>query len=86
MDLKIGRVTHYYDKIAVAVVEIINQPLRVGDRVKFSGHDKEFNQTIASIQIEHAEVHQLPAGETGAVAVDHPVKEGDVLYLLTHEV
>lgn len=86
MDIQIGRVTHYYDKIGVAVVEVMNQPLRVGDRVKFSGHDKEFNQVITSLQVEHREVDEFAPGETGGVKVDQPVKEGDMLYLLTHEI
>ncbi len=85
MDIQIGRVTHYYDKIGVAVVEAMNQQLRVGDRVKFSGHDKEFNQVLISIQVGHKQVTELAPGEAGGVKVDKPVKEGDILYLLTHE-
>lgn len=83
MDIQIGKVTHYYDKIGVAVVEVKNQPLKVGDTVKFTGHDQEFTQTIVSLQIEHEKVKQVPAGETAGLKVDKPVKEGDELYLAT---
>ena len=48
MDIQIGKVTHYYDKISVAVIEVMNQPLKVGDTVKISGHDNEFVQKITS--------------------------------------
>jgi len=85
IDIQIGKVTHYYDKISVAIVEAMNQPLRLGDKVKFSGHDKEFNQTVTSLQVEHKQVDKLPPGETGGLKVDQPVKVGDVLYLLTHK-
>lgn len=83
MDIQIGTVTHYYDKLGVAVVEVKNQPLKVGDRVKISGHDKEFTQTVTSLQIEHAQVKEVPVGETCGMKVDQAVKEGDVLYLVT---
>lgn len=83
MDIQIGKVTHYYDKLGVAVVEIMNQALKVGDMVKISGHDKEFVQVVTSIQIEHANVPKADAGESCGIQVDQPVKVGDVFYLLT---
>lgn len=82
MDVQIGKVTHYYDKIGVAVVEVKSQPLKVGDRVKISGHDQEFTQKIESLQIEHKQVDEVPVGESCGMKVDQPVKPGDVLYLL----
>lgn len=83
MDIQIGKVTHYYDKLGVAIVTVLNQPLKAGDVVKVSGHDKEFNQKISSLQIEHKQVDKVPVGETAGMKVDQPVKEGDVLYLVT---
>lgn len=82
MDIQIGKVTHYYDKIGVAVVEVMNQPLKVGDSVKISGHDKEFTQEVASLQVEHKQVNEVEVGESCGMKVDNPVKEGDVLYLV----
>ena len=82
MDIQIGTVTHYYDKIGVAVVEVTNQPLKIGDTVKVSGHDKEFTQEVVSLQIEHEKVKEVKPGDSCGVKVDHPVKPGDVLYLL----
>lgn len=75
---------HFYDKIGVAVVEVTNQHLKVGDVVRISGHDSEFNQTVASLQVEHSDVTEVAAGETVGMKVDKPVHAGDVLYLLTH--
>lgn len=82
MDIQIGKVTHYYDKVGVAVITVLNQPLKVGDTVKISGHDKEFNQKVESLQIEHAQVTEVPKGETCGMKVEQAVKEGDVLYLV----
>lgn len=85
MDIQIGKVTHYYDKIGVAVVEIMNQPLKVGDSVRISGHDKEFTQDVASLQIEHKQVETVPVGETAGMKVDQPVKEGDRMFLVSQK-
>jgi putative protease len=83
MDIQIAKITHYYDKIAVAVIEVIKQPLKVGDVIKISGHDSEFNQTVSSLQVEHEQVKEITKGESGALKTDKPVKEGDVIYLVT---
>jgi len=83
MDVQIGKVTHFYDKIDVAVVDVTNQALKVGDMIKISGHDNEFNQKVVSLQVEHKQVDQLSPGESGGVKVDQPVKSGDVLYLVS---
>lgn len=82
MDIQIGKVTHYYDKIFVAVISVMNQPLKVGDTVKLSGHDNEFTQKITSLQIEHDQVTHVAVGETCGMKVDQPVKAGDMLYLM----
>lgn len=82
MDVQVGKVTHYYDKIGVAVVDVINQPLKVGDEIKISGHDKEFNQKVASLQVEHEQVREIKAGDSGGMKTEQPVKPGDVVYLV----
>lgn len=82
MDIKIAKVSHYYDKLGVAVVTVMKQPLKVGDTVKVSGHDNEFNQKITSLQVEHKQVTEVAPGETAGLKVDKPVKEGDELFLI----
>jgi putative protease len=80
MDKQIGKIIHYYDKIGVAVLEV-SKPLKVGDVIKISGHDNEFNQTVSSLQVEHKQVQKIAKGESGALKTDKPVKEGDAIYL-----
>lgn len=79
MDQKIGKVTHYYNKIGVAVVEL-TKPLSVGDKIKISGHDKEFTQEVASMQMEHQEIKKAKAKESIGLKVDQPVKENDEVF------
>ena len=76
-NFKVGKVSHYYDKIGVAVVDV-SAPLHVNDVVKFSG-SSEFSQTITSIQVEHEKVESAKKGDTVGLKVDQPVKPGDEL-------
>ncbi len=74
-DKKMGKVTHYYDHIGVAVVEL-KVKLSVGDKIKFSGHGVEFSQEVSSIQIEHANVQSAKKGQIVGLKVDKKVKDG----------
>lgn len=80
--MQIGKVTHYYNKIQVAVITL-STPISVGANVKISGHDKEFIQEITSIQIEHEQIKKAKKGDIIGLKVDSPVKEGDVVYSVT---
>ena len=77
---KIGKITHYYDKIGVAVVELLNT-IKKGDKLKISGHDNEFSQNCESMQMEHLEVSTAKKGDTIGMKVNQAVKEGDFVYL-----
>jgi putative protease len=80
-DVKVGKITHYYDKIGVAVIEVA-KPLKVGDTIKISGHDKEFTQEISSMQIEHEQIQEAKKGQVIGLKVDQPVKENDEVFLV----
>lgn len=82
MDVQIGVISHYYDKIGVAVIEVTNQTLKVGDSVKISGHDQEFVQKIESLQVEHKQVKEVKPGESCGLKVDQAVKEDDRVFLV----
>jgi putative protease len=78
-DTKVGTVTHYYDEIGVAVVNVL-APIKVGDKIKISGHDKEFEQEVSSMQVEHQNIEQAKKGDDVGMKVDQPVKDGDEVY------
>lgn len=70
-----GTVTHYYDKIAVAVVKLEKDDLKVGDKVKLIGKEgNEFTQTIESMQIEHANIDIAKKGDEFGLKVAQEVK------------
>lgn len=81
-DFKVGKVTHYFDKIGVAVVELTG-PLLAGDSIKISGKKGEFTMTVGSMQIEHEQIKEAKKGSTVGMKVDQPVTEGDEVYKLS---
>lgn len=72
---KIGKITHYYGNIGVAIIELSGK-LSVGDRVKFSHGEHEFEQTIESMQMEHKGIDSAKKGDVIGVKVDEKVSEG----------
>lgn len=79
-DFKVGRVTHYYDKLGVAIVEL-DGTLAVGDKVKFvRGGEDLFEQAVESIQIEHEKKDSAGKGDVIGLKVDSEVKEGAEVY------
>lgn len=53
----IGRVTHYFSKIGVAVIEL-SDTLKVGDTIRIVGGITDFTQTVESMEIEHEKVQK----------------------------
>jgi len=73
---KVGRITHYYDKIGVAIVEL-DGTLSVGDRVKFSKDGEDlFEQSVDSIQVEHDKKDTATKGDVIGLKTQKEVKEG----------
>ena len=82
-NLKIGKVTHYYDKIGVAVVEL-TASLGKGDKIMFErGGEELFEQTVDSIQVEHEKKDSAKKGDIIGLKTDAEVKEGAQVYKVT---
>lgn len=79
---KIGKVSHYYNKIEVAVIELESE-LKVGDKVRFArGGEDLFEQEIMSIQLEHEDVQKAAKGDSIGIRIKQKVKEGAEVYRL----
>lgn len=78
---KIGKVTHYYGNIGVAIIELTGK-LSKGDKVKFEGGKTEFEQSVDSMQMEHKEIDSANKGDVVGVKVDQKVGDGVEVYLM----
>ena len=77
---KVGTVSHFYDKIGVAIVDL-GATLSVGDKIKFSrGGEDLFEQTVESIQIEHEKVESAGKGKVVGLKTKEVVKVGADVY------
>lgn len=73
---KIGKVTHYYDKIGVAVVKLTKGDLKTGDSIKLTNKGgEEFTQKVDSMQIEHAAIDIAKSGDEFGLKVDKAPKD-----------
>ncbi len=81
-DKKLGSVSHFFDKISVAVVDL-TAALKKGDLLKFKKGEDEFEQTVVSMQIDHKEIDKAKKGDDVAIKVDKPVKPGTEIFKVT---
>ncbi len=82
MEKLIGRVTHYFNKISVAIVELVDN-IKIGDRIKIKNKNREIEQEVTSLQVDHQNVKEAKKGEMVGMKVEGKVKEGDEVYLIT---
>ncbi len=77
--IEVGRVTHFYPKISVAIVEL-KAPLSIGDRILIKGATTNFEQIVESMQIEHKNIESAEAGQIIGLKVKDRVRENDKVY------
>jgi putative protease len=80
MEEEIGRVTHYFPKIGVAVIEVTAGSLKVGETIHIKGHTSDFTQPVESLQQEHLSVPEAKKGGSFGMKVKEHVREGDRVY------
>ncbi len=79
MEIEIGRVTHYYNHLNVAVLSL-QISLKIGDTIHFLGHLTDFTQRVTSMEIEHHNVITVKPGDDVAIKVIEPVRVHDMVY------
>jgi len=77
----IGKVSHYYTNIGVAVVEL-SKALAKGDKIQIKGATSDFKQTVASMQIEQDKIEKAKKGQSIGLKVKKHVRQNDVVYKL----
>lgn len=76
----IGRITHYFDKIEVGVIEL-TAPLAVGDTIRVvGGEDTDFSQEIESMEVEHEKIKKAKKGNSVGLKIKEKVREGYKVY------
>ena len=76
---EVGRVSHFFTKISVAVIEL-TATVSVGDRILIKGPTTNLEQTVDSMEIEHEKVQKAGVGQSIGLKVKDRVRETDVVY------
>ena len=82
MENRIGEVTHYFNHLSVAVLDLSGE-LKVGDTIHVKGHTTDFTQQIDSMEIEHQKVQSAGPKKEVALKVAQPVHKGDPVFKVT---
>ena len=76
---EVGKVAHFFSRINVAVIDVMDT-ISVGDTIFIKGPTTDIEQTIDSMEIEHAKVEQATAGQSIGMKVNGRVRENDTVY------
>jgi putative protease len=76
----IGKVTHYFDKIKVMIVEL-TESLKSGDTIRtIGGESTDFEQKVGSMEVDHKKIKQGKKGESVGLEAEEKVREGYKVY------
>ena len=82
METRVGKVTHYFSHLHVAVLELSGE-LSIGDTILITGHTTDLTQPVTSMEIEHQPVQKVRPGMDVALMVIEPVRRGDLVFKIT---
>ena len=85
MEKEIGRITHYFTKVNVGILEMTKGELSIGDTIHVKGHSTDFYQNIESMQVDHSPVESVKPGDFVGLKVDHTVREKDLVFKVNEE-
>lgn len=79
-DEKIGKISHYFNHINVAGINILAGSLNIGDTIHIKGHTTDFTQKIDSMQIDNKNVESAKAGDKIGIKTKDKVREHDEVF------
>ena len=79
---EIGTISNYFDHVNAAAIKL-SSPLKVGDKIKVTGGETEFEQEVKSMQIERQPIKAAKAGQAIGLLAAQPVHEGAEVFKVT---
>ena len=78
---EIGKVTHFFDKLGVAILKLSGE-LSVGDKIRIDA-ETPFVQMVSSMQVKHKNIEHAKKDDDIGMKVDRPCKDGDKVLKLS---
>jgi hypothetical protein len=75
----LGKVTHYYTHIKVAIVKF-SANVKTGTELYFKGATTDFKEPAKSMQFDHKPVALAKKGKQIGIKLKKRVREGDLVY------
>ncbi len=72
---EIGVVSNYFEHVGVASIKLTGK-LKIGDRIRITGGEVDFEQGIKNMQIQRKEVKDAKKGDEIGIKVDQKVRKG----------
>ena len=81
--LYVGEIVHFYPKISVAEVKIVNNPMRIGDTIHIIGKKTGVvRQKVESMQIDRKNIEIAERGQVVGLKTVERVRPGDKVYIM----
>ncbi len=81
-EVEVGRVSDFFARPVVAGIELTDT-LKVGDRIRITGHTTDLEMVVESMQLDNAEASEASAGHAVGVKVTDRVRRGDKVFKIT---
>lgn len=79
---KIGKVTHYFDKIKVAAIKLTDS-LSIGDTIRIvGGEDTDFKQKVVSMEFKCEKIKKANKGKEVGIRIKDRAREGYKVFKL----
>ncbi len=78
---EVGRVSGWFSHVSVAAIKL-TAPLKIGDKIRIKGHTTDFEEKVASMQIENKAVKEAKKGDHIGIKVKDKVRPNDAVLLI----
>ena len=82
MSDNIGIIENYYSKVGVAVLNVTQGTVKIGDKLAIKGSTSDFEMIVESMQIDRVDVDSVSAGTKVGLKVTERVRKGDQVFKL----
>jgi translation elongation factor EF-Tu-like GTPase len=80
----VGIVNDFFARPVVAGIEL-NGKLKLGDKIRITGHTSHLEMLVDSLQINRTAVQEAGPGDSVGIKVPDRVRKGDMVYRITSE-
>ena len=82
---EVGYISNFLNKISVAIIEMTDGTLSVGDTIRILGRSTDTNETVSSIQIDHVSADTVKKGDSLGIKVSKVVRRKDKVYKIIND-